>query len=283
MKIGLIGNDTSHVAIFAHMLHDVKNPYYHHEARFAGYIRGYSEDTPISRDRANHYEGLLKDFQIPCFQGVELLNEMVDAWMIVTVDGRNHLDWFEKIAAFQKPVFIDKPMTIGMKSFHRIVELSDAYGTPVFSASGLRFSEILKGLDKSKVQSLYAYGPLPLQDKMPGYYWYGIHTLEWIDELFDAEVEDFTRLRCKDYELLKLQFEDGRQAIFRGEYKWNDKFGGVLHDRDEPVFLQFRKTEKPYYASLLEQILAFFETGRPPVDLKRTKRILRWIEEINKR
>ncbi|MGM9949334.1 MAG: Gfo/Idh/MocA family oxidoreductase, partial [Lysinibacillus sp.] len=273
----------SHVVIFAHMLHNATNPYYQAGARFAGYIRAYSEDLPLSRDRADYFEDLLETFHIPRYEEVERLNEKVDAWMIVTVDGRNHLDWFEKLAAFQKPVFIDKPITTDMKSFHRIMELSDTSGTPVFSSSSLRFSEILKGFDRSEVKTLYAFGPLPSQDKMPGYYWYGIHTLEWIDELFNAEVEDFIRLKFEDYELLKMQFEDGRQAIFRGEYKWNDKFGGVLHYRGEPVNLEFWKMEKPYYASLLEQIIFFFQTGRSPVNLNRTKRILGWIEEINKR
>lgn len=282
MKIGLIGNDTTHVAIFAHMLHDVTNPFYHPRARFAGYIKSYSEDMPISRDRANYFESLLEAFHIPCYEDIERLNDKVDAWMIVTIDGRNHLEWFEKIAAFQKPVYIDKPMTIGMKAFHRMVEIADTFGTPLFSSSSLRFSEILKGFDKNEVKSLYAFGPLPLQDKMPGYYWYGIHTLEWIDEVFNTEVENFTRMKFEDYELLSLQFEDGRQAVFRGEYKWNDKFGGVVHSREEPLILQFWKMEKPYYASLLEQIVVFFQTGRTPVNLNRTKRILGWIEEINK-
>jgi hypothetical protein len=283
MRIGLIGNDTTHVAIFAHMLHDITNPYYHSHARFAGYIKSYSKDMPISRDRANYFESLLESFHIPCYEEIERLNEKVDAWMIVTIDGRNHLSWFEKIVTFQKPVYIDKPMSVSMDSFHRMVELADAHGTPVFSSSSLRFSEILKGVDKSEVKSLYAFGPLPMQDKMPGYYWYGIHTLEWIDEVFNADVESFTRLKFADYELLKMQFEDGRQAIFRGEHKWNDKFGGVVHFREEPLILQFWKMEKPYYASLLEHILAFFQTGRSPVNLNRTKRILGWIEEINKR
>ncbi len=282
MKIGLIGNDTTHVAIFAHMLHDVTNSYYHPEARFVGYIRSCSEDMPISKDRARYFESLLEAFHIPCYEDIERLNEKVDAWMIVTIDGSNHLDWFEKVVVFQKPVYIDKPMTISLTSFDRMMLLADTCGTPVFSSSGLRFSDILKGVNKEEVNSLYAFGPLPFQDKMPGYYWYGIHTLEWIDEVFNAEVESFTRKKYEDSEILLMQFEDGRQAVFRGEYKWNDKFGGVIHYGEEPLILQFWKMDKPYYASLLEHIIAFFQTGKPPVKPTRTRRILQWIEEINK-
>lgn len=283
MKIGLIGNDTSHVEIFSSMLHDENHPFYINDAEFSGFIESYSEDLPISRDRAKKYKDVLLSYHIPEFDDVQTLNEEVDAWWIITVDGRNHLQWFEKIVSFQKPIFIDKPITIGLENFDRMVELATRYETPIFSSSSLRFSELLKGIHKDDVEFVYGFGPLPLQEKMPGYYWYGIHNLEWMDALFDCDVRQLERKRYERYEIVEFLFQYDRHAIFRGDYEWHDQFGGVVHCKGlPPKMLEFWKMKKSYYVSLLEEVLEFFKSKNPPFNIQRTRRIITWIEKLQK-
>lgn len=283
MKIGLIGNDTSHVEIFTRILHDKSHPFYNENASIIGYIESYSADLEISASRAAKYKQVLEEWNIKRYENIGELAPQIDAWILITVDGRNHAEWFEKIVHYKKPIFIDKPITIGIDAFIHIERLAMQYRTPVFTASSLRFSDILNNeLKEAPVDFLYAYGPLPFQPLMPGYYWYGIHSLEWIDELFDCEVLEFEKQVIDHAELLTIRFVDGRRAIFRGEYEWNDKFGGVAHIQGIPISLEFWKMEKPYYVSLLEKIIDFFESGKPPISLKRSRRIIGWIEAINK-
>ncbi|SOC40965.1 Gfo/Idh/MocA family oxidoreductase [Ureibacillus acetophenoni] len=280
MNIGLIGNDTSHVEIFSSMLHDIEHPYYVNDAKFVGFIECYSEDLPISRNRAEKYKQVLHSYLIPEYKSIQELNARVDAWWIMTVDGRNHLDWFVKIVSFQKPIFIDKPMTIGLDNFDLIVKQSEKYQTPIFSSSSLRFSEILKEIGND-FDFVYAYGPLPLQEKMPGYYWYGIHSLEWLDTLFNCELIHLKRKCFKHYEIVELQFEDGRRAIFRGEYDWTDQFGGIVHYHGKsPKILDFSKMEKSYYVSLLDEVIQFYKSKKPPFLINQTRRIFTWIEKL---
>ncbi len=281
MRIGLIGNDTSHVEIFSSLLHDIESPYYVEDVKFAGFIECYSEDLTISRNRAEMYKQVLHSFQIPEFKSIEELNDRVDAWWIMTVDGRNHLDWFEKLVSFQKPIFIDKPMTMGLENFERIVQQSEKYETPIFSSSSLRFSESLKEIKDKDFNFVYAYGPLPMQEKMPGYYWYGIHSLEWLDAIFNSDLKHIERKCFEQYELVEFLFEDGRRAIFRGEYDWTDQFGGVVHFHGSPPqLLEFSKMKKSYYASLLEEVIQFYKSKRPPISIHQTRRIFTWIEKL---
>ncbi|WP_042478829.1 Gfo/Idh/MocA family oxidoreductase [Bacillus ndiopicus] len=281
MRIGLIGNDTSHVEIFTRILQDESHPFYLEHGTISGYIEASSFDLEISANRAAKYKEILKQWQVKKYETVEELAPHIDGWIIVTVDGRNHAAWFEKLAPYGKPVFIDKPITIGIESFSKIEQLALNYGTPVFTASSLRFSEVLNDFIDKPVDFLYAYGPLPSQPAMPGYYWYGIHSLEWIDQLFNCDVEKFDKLLLDNAELVTLHFQNGRKAIFRGEYEWHDKFGGVVHYGNIPHSLEFWKMKKPYYVSLLEQIISFFQTGKPPITLDQSKRVIQWIEEIN--
>ena len=283
MKIGLIGNDTSHVEIFSSLLHDTNNPYYVKDAEFAGFVECYSEDLEISRSRAEKYKQVLQSFLIPEYESIEELNVKVDAWWIMTVDGRNHLDWFSKIVSFQKPIFIDKPMTIGMKNFDWIVQLSKKYQTPIFSSSSLRYCDSLREIERSAIDFIYAYGPLPFQEKMPGYYWYGIHSLEWLDALMNCDLEHVERKCFDEYEIVEFLFADGRRAIFRGEYAWTDQFGGIVHYKDlPPSILDFSKMQKSYYVSLIEEVIQFFKCKEPPIDISRTRRIFTWIEKLEK-
>lgn len=283
MKIGLIGNDTSHVEIFSAILHDEKHPYYIKEAQFIGYVEAISLDVEISFSRAKNYQDILNGYGIQQFESVHKLAPYVDAWIIGTVDGRNHLSYFKEIVPYKKPIFIDKPLTIGLQAFDEIAQLSTQYNTAIFSASSLRYSELLTAeLKQAPTDFIYAYGPLPFQSTMPGYYWYGIHSLEWIEEIVQCEVTMFEREELQGAELLTMHFSDGRKVVFRGEYEWYDKFGGVVHQKGYPYTLEFWQASKPYYVSLLEEIIAFFKTKISPLSLQRMRRTIEWIEEINR-
>ncbi len=282
MKIGLIGNDTSHVEVFANLLHNREHAFYLGGAEFAGYIECHSDDMQLSRERAPHFKEVLNRFGIKRYETIDELDRSVDAWLIVGVDGTRHLEWFSRIVHFQKPVFIDKPVAASLADFDQMTSLSEKWNTPLFSSSSLRFSVDVQAVKNEEIDFLYAYGPLPFQEKMPGYYWYGIHSLEWIDELFNSDVASVERVKLEEYELVHFVFTDGRRAVFRGEYEWKDKFGGTAHIQGKPVHLDLWKMEKPYYVSLLEEMICFFRTGESPVPPGRTRRILEWIEALNR-
>lgn len=283
MKLGLIGNDTSHVDIFSQILHDENNHYYIPSAKFAGFVEAFSEELEISASRAKGYYDVLVARGIRKYDTYEALANKVDGWMICTVHGDNHEQWFTKLAPYGKPIFIDKPLTLGVESAKRIIALAERYETPFFSASSLRFSEAISPLFGLDISKIYAYGPLPMQPAMPGYYWYGIHSLEWIEALIPFDLASIDIQKTANGEIVTLLFENGAHAIFDGDHAWHDRFGGTIFQGDEVFNFQTWKTEKPYYVSLMEQIISFMDTKKPPISYNRMLKIIQWIEAINRK
>ena len=84
-----------------------------------------------------------------CKYGVSILDsaeavaEQSDAVLLISVDGRVHLDIFRKIAHYGKPVFIDKPFTANSEHAEEIFRIAAKYGVSLMSCSSLRYAEEL--------------------------------------------------------------------------------------------------------------------------------------------
>jgi hypothetical protein len=150
------------------------------------------------------------------------------------------------------------------------------------SSSALRFSNAIYDLKKLELQNAYIYGPLPKQNAMPGYFWYGIHMVELVLSLFTSRIVNLTKEKFVNYELVNIYFESDQHAIIRGDYDWHSRFGGIVHTENEVHIFKLWEEKKPYYASLLEEILRFFKTGTSPVSLRETARVIDCVEQINR-
>ncbi|MFJ7970201.1 Gfo/Idh/MocA family oxidoreductase [Psychrobacillus sp. NPDC096389] len=284
MNIGLIGLDTSHSEIFTRLLNDHHDLHYITGAKITHSIPTYSKDLPISSNRfSNYFEIVTNKYEVTPVENLEQFMNAVDAVIIGTVDGRNHLDWFKKIVAYRKPIFIDKPIVMSSVEMGELIELTNKHNTPVMSSSSLRFSEsVMKVAKEPNIRSGYFFGPTPLQVQMPGYFWYGIHLLEMVVTIFGSEVEQMKLEVQPDCEYLHLRFTNGKHVLIQGEDDWHNRFGAVLHLPDQVHLLKLWEEQKPYYAGLIEHVVQFFKTGISPVPLKETAQIIGLIEKINR-
>ena len=282
MKIGLIGLDTSHSEIFTRLLNDSEDPHHVKSAQITHVIPTYSNDLRISRERfPDYYEIVTNKYGVITVEDVEEFMTVVDAVIIGTVDGRNHLEWFKKVVSHSKPVFIDKPVVMNSGEMKELINLSKIYNTPVMSSSSLRFSESVVQSKNTEIQSGYFYGPTPRQDKMPGYFWYGIHLVEMVVTIFGPQVEKMKLETYKDCEQIHMTFSNGKHAIIRGENECHNRFGAILHSKENVHALRLWEEEKPYYAGLTEQIVRFFETGVSPVPIEETEEVVGLLEKIS--
>ena len=284
MNIGLIGLDTSHSEIFTRLLNDGSDPHHVQGATITHAIPTFSEDLPISSSRfPDFYQIVVQKYGVSEVETVEELMKEVDAVIIGTVDGRNHLDWFKQVVPYEKPVFIDKPVVMSSEEMAEVIRLSHQYGTPVMSSSALRFSESVMTANKNgEWSSGYFFGPTPMEEKLPGYFWYGIHLVEMAVTLFGTGVDNVKVEQKPDCHHVHLTYKDGRHLLIRGETEWHGRFGAVLHSADEVQTLKLWEEEKPFYAGLVEHIVAFFETGEAAISIEETMEIVKIIEDINK-
>ena len=111
LKIGMIGLDTSHCPAFTKLLNTDSDPYHVPGGRIVAAFPGGSQLCSVSRDRVAGFTQSLRDeLHVPMVDSIAELGKKVDAFLLESVDGREHLEQFRALAEFGKPVFIDKPM-----------------------------------------------------------------------------------------------------------------------------------------------------------------------------
>ncbi|MBU3664997.1 MAG: gfo/Idh/MocA family oxidoreductase [Chthoniobacterales bacterium] len=288
LKLAMVGLDTSHVEAFAKLLHDTSHPYHVRGARVVAAYPGIpSQDFALSRDRVDGYTRKLRDeFGVTIVGSEEDAAVAADAVLLESVDGRVHRTQLEKLAPAGKPVFVDKPFALSMSDAEAMFELAARHRFPLMSSSALRYAQglidALADGSKGPVIGADFYGPMAIEPTQPGFFWYGIHTAEALVATLGSEVRGFAVASNDDHDVLTAEWADGRIGTIRGNRKGNTGFGGVIHREKGSTFIDVYAHPKPYYAGLLENIIAMVKTGVSPVPVAETLAIIRMLEEANR-
>jgi predicted dehydrogenase len=285
LKIGFIGLDTSHVSAFAKLLHDEKNPHYIPGGRVTVAFPGGSKDFPLS---INRVEGFTKELReqhgVKIVDRCEAVAEVADMVFIESVDGRVHLEQFKRIVRYKKPTFIDKPFTVNLAEAREILRLASESGVPVMSCSSLRYAEALaKALagGRKDVIGFDVFGPMGEEPTQPGLFWYGCHSVEMLVAALGAgcvEVRGYRNDRC---DILTAIWADGRVGTFRGSRDAHSKFGGTLHRKEGPQFVDCT-IGRPAYAGMIEAIIRSLPHGRSDVPAEEMLEVVKIIEAANR-
>lgn len=287
LKLGIVGLDTSHATAFTELLHDPQHPHHIPGARVVAAYPGGSPDFALSRDRVPEFTRTLRDaYGVAMVDDVDRVCEQADAVLLESVDGRVHVQQFERIAPYGKPVFIDKPLALTRRDADAIAEQAARHGTPVFSSSALRFSEALVAAVADdclgRVVGCDAFGPLSLEPSQPGLFWYGIHLVEVLFAVLGPAWQSVqSMVMSAEDEIATARWQDGRYGILRGNRRGNTQFAAVIHRERGSQFVDISGCAKPFYASLLEAIVAFARTGVAPVPVAETCGIISWLETAN--
>lgn len=283
MNIGIIGLDTSHVVAFTKLLNEKNHSFHVKGGKIVVAFQGGSPSFELSISRVEKFTQELKEnFNIKIVQSMEEVAEESDAILLESVDGSVHFDELKKIAAFKKPIFIDKPFTLSSEVAAEMVKLAEEYGTPVMSSSALRYAEsitkVLQEHNNRRIIGADCFGPLEIIDQQQGYFWYGIHMAEMLFAILGPNVKSVSTISNEHHDILTGYWNDGRLGTIRGNRKGNNQFGALIHFEEGSEYVTINSQDKPFYASLLEQIIHFFHSGISNVPLSETKEIIRFIE-----
>jgi predicted dehydrogenase len=287
IKIGMIGLDTSHCEAFTKILNNKEHPHYIPGAKVHMAYPGGSPDFEISISRVGKItKALQEEHQVTIMGSPEEIAENSDAILLTAVDGRVHLEMLKKIVSYGKPVFIDKPFAVTSEHAKEMAELSKKHNVPLMSASSIRFSDyvsdILKAEENGPVIGADCYGPMNIQETQPGLFWYGIHSVDTLYRIMGKGCVEVTATTNENYEFVVGVWQDGRIGTVRGNRKGNNNFGAAIHTETNTLSTVINKQPRPIYASLLEAIMAFFQTGQPVISLEETVEVIRFIEAANK-
>ncbi len=280
LEIGMVGLDTSHCEAFVKLFNYPEAEHHVPGCRVVAAYAGGSELCAVSRDRvAGFAESLQDEHGLEICESIEEVGGDADAFLLESVDGRQHLEQFRTLAAFGKPVFIDKPMTCSLYDAEAIAELAEVRRVPVMSASSIRYAPGIAGLvpDGAQVHGCDAFGPMPTLDDYPAYFWYGIHSAEVLFSYMGSGCASVQATHQQDGDLLVGRWEDGRIGVARGTRLDGGSFGCTVHSSDR-VAHGTLAAAPPAYAVMLGEVAEFFRTGIPSIDLTETLQIIAFLD-----
>lgn len=285
LRIAMVGLDTSHVPEFTKLLHEPGDPHHIPGAVIAAAFPGGSEDFEMSRSRVKGFTESLRESGVDIVASIGDLRPRCDAVMLMSIDGRVHAEQFREVASWGVPVFIDKPLAVSSADANSIMAEASLHGTRVFSASALRFGEsfreALDAMGDRPLRGADLHGPMALQDKCPGYFWYGVHTAEMLYASMGSGCREVIAVRDGDYDIAVGRWADGRLGTLRGCRTGNNGFGGALHGVAASRRFDALSGKAPLYATLLREVIAFFKGGPAPVDIAESVEVIGFLEAAN--
>lgn len=260
LKLGIIGTDTSHATAFAQLLNGGKVP----GAKIVAAYKGGSADVESSRTRVENYaKELQTKWGVEMVGDIPTLASRVDAILLLSVDGRTHLPQFRQVLAAKKPVFIDKPLASTLADAREIDGLAKEAQVPWFSASSLRWSEVVSSVEGPGILGAITWGPGPFEEHHQlDLSWYAIHPIEILFTLMGPGCEEVTRVSGADADEITCRWRDGRIGTVRALRPYGT-YGAVVFRKDG-VQVSPAKAHTDY-EGLVREIVKFFETGKPPV------------------
>ncbi len=266
LKLGYIGTDTSHVIAFTKVFNDPANPEHIPGGRVVAAFKGGSPDIESSASRVEGYAAqLVKDWKVEIVPDIATLVSKVDAILLESVDGRQHLKQFQEIVktGAKKPVFIDKPLAATLEDAREIARLAKQAGIPWFSASSLRWSEMATTMKFADTKSVLTWGPGPEEDH---HYldlsWYAVHPIEVLYTLLGPGCVEVSRIASADGDMIVGKWKDGRLGSVRTTKPYGDY--GALVFRAKTAE-QSNPKMKTGYTPMLRELMRFFQTKELPV------------------
>jgi hypothetical protein len=279
LKLGIIGLDTSHAEQFTMRLNDAANPNYIPGARVIAAFPASSADIEESRSRIEGYTATVRDkFGVKIVGSIAELCGLVDAMMILSLDGRPHLEQMREVAAMKKPMFLDKPVAASLKDAVEIYKTADTAGVPIFSASAVRwYPGVVEIAGDSPPQAALSYGPAPMLPGHPDLFFYGIHPTEALFTVMGGGCQSVVRTTTPGVSVVTGTWDGGRVGTLHaihslpmgsGDYKL------IRFDGDKVV----EQKSQGDYTPMLREIVKFFQTGTPPVSVAQTLEIYAFME-----
>ncbi|MFH1266240.1 MAG: Gfo/Idh/MocA family oxidoreductase, partial [Planctomycetota bacterium] len=219
LKAGIIGLD-AHATAWTKILNDPEAPGELGEMTVVAGYPGGSADIPQSLELPEKGKEAFREMEVPIVDSIDALLEKVDVVMILSIDGRSHLEQARPVIAAGKTVYIDKPMAGSLADVIRIFRLAKEHNVPCFTSSSLRFAPETIGMKTNpkigEIRACDQYSPCSLEPHHPDFFWYGIHGVEPLFTVMGTGCKTVTRVHAEGQDVAVGVWEGGRIGSVRG-------------------------------------------------------------------
>jgi predicted dehydrogenase len=285
LKLGIVGFDTSHVAAFSKRLNK-KGIEADQFVDGAEVVLGCPGTSLMSPERM---PGFIKTVTEEC--GVKLVDTpeamlgKVDGILIETEEGGLHLERARPFLEEGVSTWIDKPLACSTRDAESIIHLAEKKNTPLFSASSLRYAPEIVDVLNSREElgapvAVDVYGAQLKKPRNPGWFNYGIHSVEMLIALLGPGFKEVTYVAAGTTEHAASVWDGDAVGSVTLAAKGEGAFGFTYIG--EKKTRSARVNGSVIYRELLKQMVGFFTTGKAPVTPSETLSIIRFIEAVNR-
>lgn len=207
-------------------------------------------------------------------QVVEMPEEVigqVDAVIIATDDGNDHVRRVKPFVEAGLPVFVDKPLAINLPDLGQFVAWHRA-GARILSNSGMRYAPEIRDLAGRRAE----YGDLRWITSFTCKTWerYGIHALEAVQPLVGPGFESVQTTSRDGSDLVHVLHRSGVQLTLAAIHDAYGSFGGVhVHGTAGHVALTLRDTYRAFRGQLVA-FVDFLRKGERPYPFEETVELM---------
>ncbi|MDR0642992.1 MAG: hypothetical protein LBG07_11095, partial [Treponema sp.] len=201
--------------------------------------------------------------------GIEELCEKSDYLLILAPDNsEKHLEYARRVLPWGKPCYIDKTFAPSLEEATEIFALAEQYGTPLCSSSALRFALEI-GEFKGGARSIISSGG------GPSFATYAVHQMEMIVKVMGTGAEKIMGLINGENKSLVIRFGDGKGALFNQAAGSSAPFAVSVEAGGKT---EYRPIESDFFRAFIDNLLGFYETGKPLASKEETLSVIALIE-----
>ena len=195
--------------------------------------------------------------------------EKSDAIIVLAPDNIDaHVELSKEALQSKKPVLIDKVLASNVEDAMKIVTDAKTAGTPIMTASSLRFSveldQLLALVGQGPYEGIFSRG----FGKWRGY---AVHTIQPALRLLGGRVKRVIDTGQGTTHLITIENDKGNRAFIdlrecENQYEATPWQIGILHHKNYEV-ITIKKFDE-FYENLLKNAVKFFQTGISPVPVE---------------
>ena len=234
----------------------------------------------MSPERVSGFVSQARDCGVEIVDSLEAMKGRVDAMLVLSVCGSDHLSGARPFLEAGIPTYVDKPFACSLHDALEMLRLAKEHNALLYHTSALPFAaEVVEFRQRFErrgpVHGAISYGPAKRHARNPGLFHYGVHSVALLFELMGGGCESVANEFTEGAEVATGRWTDGRIGTLRGNRRGATGYGFLAFCENGVVH---RTVSTRYaYRNLCESIVDAFETGTPPVSHERNLEEMRFI------
>jgi len=274
LRIGMIGSENSHSKAVSKLINVEKKLKGVKVVSVWGETRKWAEETA----EAGQIPKIVKHYE-------EMIGE-VDGVMIDHRHGKYHLPAATPFVKAKIPVFVDKPLCCNLAEGKRFLKLAKTKRVPVVSFSSIptqqafrKFQEEVGELGQLSAGS--STGPCDLKSKYGGIFFYGIHQVDAVIEVFGMDVATVEIRKHGTHGLAILCYKDGKIVTMNLLKGGAHNFHFMAHGEKQIRLHILERDASPYLTST-QLWVNMMKTGKEPIEHRRMLAPVAVLEALQK-